>query len=216
MTVVRRGCACDAAGMSDLDDVLAFWFSPEPTTNAEMDARSRMWFRGGPDVDASIRERFGRLVEDARAGRLDAWAETTRGALGLVILIDQFSRNLYRGDAASFSCDDKALALAREGYDTGRFATLGVLERTFAAMPFRHAEDLEAQKRGVALAVTDALAAEPHQKDFLVMAVDFARKHLDVIARFGRFPHRNETLGRASTPEEREYLAYLKFAGQWL
>jgi uncharacterized protein (DUF924 family) len=115
-----------------------------------------------------------------------------------------------------FSRDPKALRLAADGYDRGRFDGFGTLEHFFASMPFRHAEDVETQRRGVALAVKDALRAEPLLLELMIYSVDWARKHLDVIVRFGRFPHRNAALGRVSTPEEIEYLEYLKIARQWL
>jgi uncharacterized protein (DUF924 family) len=196
--------------------VLSFWFEPKPTTEEETRTKMRLWFMGGDAVDREIQEKFGTLVEQARSGELDAWAQTPRGALALIILIDQFSRNLYRGRAEAFSADGKALALARAGFDSGSFDTLDVIEQLFAALPFTHHEDLESQKRAVALAQRVALRAEPIYKGFLANGIDISRKHLDVIARFGRFPHRNAALGRQSTPEEQEYLEYLEFAGQWL
>jgi uncharacterized protein (DUF924 family) len=202
--------------MNDIDRLLSYWLEPVPTSEAEVEGKKAFWFQGSADIDRDIRERFGALVERARRGDLDAWIESPRGTLALIILIDQFSRNLYRGTPAAFACDPLALGLARQGYESGRFRDFGTLEHLFAAMPFRHAEDIETQKRAVALAVGDALHAEPHLKSLCVYSVDWARKHLDVVVRFGRFPHRNVALGRSSTPEELEYLAYLKAAGQWL
>lgn len=199
-----------------MQTVLSYWLTPQPTTAEEASARLRFWFEGGKAVDEEIRARFGALVGRACAGELDAWTETPHGSLALIVLLDQFTRNVYRGTAQAFAADAKALALAGAGYESGKFADLDPLERMFAAMPFRHAEDVEAQKRGVALAVGDALRGPPHLKDLLVFSVDWARKHLDVVVRFGRFPHRNPVLGRRSTPEEIEYLDYLKAAGQWL
>jgi uncharacterized protein (DUF924 family) len=139
-----------------------------------------------------------------------------RAARRAIILIDQFSRNIHRGTPAAFSADEKALAIADAGYAAGRFADLDVNESMFASMPFRHAENLQAQQRCVAITVHDALRGKVEWRKQLADNVDWARKHLDVVARFGRFPHRNATLGRASTPDEAEYLACLKQAGQWL
>jgi uncharacterized protein (DUF924 family) len=206
----------EAEQIEQIENVLSYWLSPQPQTEAEIEARKALWFTGSEATDQEIRRRFAGLVAQARAGELDGWSATPRGALALIILIDQFSRNLHRGGAAAFSHDPMGLALARAGFDSGRFEELDPIARMFAALPFRHAEEVEAQKRGVALAVKDALAGAPYLKDFLVYSVDWARKHLDVIVRFGRFPHRNAALGRASTSEELEYLAYLKLAGQWL
>jgi uncharacterized protein (DUF924 family) len=202
--------------MQEIEDVLSYWLTPSPRTEAEAEARKEFWFTGSAAIDEEIRRRFGALVAAARAGRCDDWSATPRGALALIILIDQFSRNLYRGTPEAFSHDGVALALARAGFDAGHFDAFDPVERMFAALPFRHAEDLASQKRGVALAVTDALSGPAHLEAFLIYSVDWARKHLDVIVRFGRFPHRNPALGRPSTPAELEYLAYLKRARQWL
>jgi uncharacterized protein (DUF924 family) len=203
--------------MSDVDDILSFWIEPAPKTEAELETRKQFWFgSSSAELDKDIERRFGGLVERAHAGELDAWKETMRGTLALVILIDQFSRNIYRGSAKAFAADDKALSIVRAGYDAGLFDELDPVVRIFAALPFRHAEDIPSQKRAVDLAVDDALAGLPFQKDFLIYSVDWARKHLDVIVRFGRFPHRNAALGRQPTSKEVQYLKYLKFAGQWL
>jgi uncharacterized protein (DUF924 family) len=202
--------------MSDIDRVLAFWIEPKPDTEEAMQAKFRFWFSGGDQIDRDIHDKFGPLVERARAGELDDWAATPRGALALIILIDQFSRNLYRGRPESFSADGKALELARAGFDSGKFSDFDAIDLMFASLPFCHAEDLESQKRSVALSQRAALKAPPATKKLMVGGVEFARKHLDVIARFGRFPHRNAQLGRSATPEEAEYLEFSKFAGQWL
>jgi uncharacterized protein (DUF924 family) len=202
--------------MSDVDLVLSFWLEPKPDTEEAVQARFKLWFIGGPDVDRQIKERFGALVERARNGDLDDWAKEPKTRLALIILLDQFSRNLYRGSKEAFAKDPKALELARSGFDDGLFTGLDSLDRMFCYLPFSHAEDLDLQRRAVRLAVASFADARPAWQKPLVGAVDFARKHLDVIARFGRFPHRNETLGRESTAEEKEYLAYLKAAGQWL
>jgi uncharacterized protein (DUF924 family) len=192
--------------VSDIDEVLDYWFGGDPK------AQQKKWFNGGPAVDAEISSKFAALVEQARAGQLDAWGSSPRGALAWLILVDQFSRNLYRDQAEAFSCDPKALAWARA--HLAQFEALPAVERMFTLLPFEHAEDLEAQKQGVALMVQVALDAGA--PDDLKIAVDYGRKHLDVIARFGRFPHRNAVLGRASTPDEQTYLAYGKLTKQWL
>jgi uncharacterized protein (DUF924 family) len=202
--------------MNEIEDVLTFWLDPFPTSAAQAEERKAFWFGGNADLDRQIRERFGPLVERARSGELDAWTTTLRGTLALTILIDQFSRNLHRGTPQAFSADHRALDIVARGYDAGSFDGATFVEDFFLAMPFRHAEEVEPQKRGVALAVRAALRAPPELLDLAIYSVDWARKHLDVIVRFGRFPHRNAAMGRASTPEEVEYLAYLKAAGQWL
>ena len=130
-----------------IDDVLAYWFEPHPTTPEEVEARRRFWFESSDATDREIRERFGALVEQARAGRLDAWRATTRGTLALLVLLDQFSRNLHRGRPDAFSHDPVALAIAEDAFATGRFDELGLCVRMFAALPYRHAEDVAAQVR---------------------------------------------------------------------
>lgn len=192
--------------MSEIDEVLSYWFGGDPA------AQQNKWFNGGPKVDAEISSKFGPLVEQARTSQLDSWSATPGGALAWLILVDQFSRNVYRDKAEAFACDPKALAWART--HRAKLATLPPSQQVFTLLPFEHAEDLEAQKQGVALMVELALAAGA--PDDLKAAVDYGRRHLDVIARFGRFPHRNAVLGRASTPDEQTYLAYGKLTKQWL
>jgi uncharacterized protein (DUF924 family) len=202
--------------MTDIDRVLQFWLEPKPHTPEEIATKSELWFAGGTDLDRQIRVQFGHLVEQARNGELSSWADTPRGRLALIILIDQFSRNVYRGNPQAYSADAKALELAIAGHDTGAFAHLDSIELMFAYLPFTHAEDLAMQKRAVELAQRAALAAPDAWRGMLYGAVDYARKHLDVVARFGRFPHRNIILGRVTTSEENAYLDYLRIADQWL
>ncbi|HEX6273784.1 MAG TPA: DUF924 family protein [Polyangiaceae bacterium] len=202
--------------MSDQDRVLSFWLEPKPTTEDALAARQKIWFMGGKEIDRQIDEQFRSLVEAALRGELDGWAATARGRLALVILLDQFPRNIYRGTPQSFAADSKAVALSASGYDTKLFDGLDALDHMFLTLPFSHAEDLELQKRAVRNAVHYALGAPAEWRAMTRAGVDFARKHLDVIARFGRFPHRNAVLGRESSAEEREYLEYLREAGQWL
>jgi len=202
--------------MATVDEILSFWLEPKPKTEEEMDLRGKLWFGGGPSLDKRINESFGAALESARRGELDAWAAEPRGRLALIILLDQFSRNVFRGKPEAFAQDEKALALARAGWDDGMFDRFDAIDRLFVSLPFSHAEDLDAQRRAVQLCQASLSGAPEMWRKMLIGAVDFARKHLDVVARFGRFPHRNETLGRESTKEEKEYLAYLKDVGQWL
>ncbi len=202
--------------MDDIDHILTYWLDPKPQSEVDAAARWKFWFSSSDVVDKEVRERFGVLVDRARRGELDEWTATPRGALALIILIDQFSRNLYRGTPEAFSADPHALALARAGFENGAFTDFDVFDHVFVALPFRHAEDLEAQRFALDVAQRDAMRGAPAHRAFLVNSVVWARKHYDVIARFGRFPHRNAALGRATTPEEAEYLEYLKLAGEWL
>lgn len=167
--------------------VLAYWFDP---------ATKPKWFAGGTAFDEEVRARLGPLYDKAAAGGLDGWAAETPGLLALVVLFDQVPRNVYRGTPAAFATDPQALALARLAVDQGQDEALAVDERAFLYLPFEHAETLADQDRSVAL--FRALG----QPDYL----DYAIRHRDVIARFGRFPHRNAILGRPSTAAEVAFL----------
>jgi uncharacterized protein (DUF924 family) len=179
-------------------EVLAFWFG-------RSDAVDARWFKRSDAFDAAIRARFGATVQLALAGRLDGWAAQPPEALALILLLDQFTRNMYRGTPAAFAGDAQALTLALQLVHSGEHLRLPPLQRWFAYLPLEHAEDLTLQQQCVHL--FEALAAEegPH-REALAGALDYARRHHDVVARFGRFPHRNAILGRASTAEEAAFL----------
>jgi uncharacterized protein (DUF924 family) len=195
------------------DEILEFWFG-ESEDAAQRPDRMQLWFGGGDEVDRKIRERFGATLEQARSGAFDDWAETARGRLALIVLIDQFSRNVYRGSAEAFSKDALALRLARDGLDNGHYAQLSCFEQLFFVMPLEHAEDLVQQERAVALYEAWAKALPAPLESLGKTVVDFARMHRDVIARFGRFPTRNQALGRASTPSEEAHVKEAKAAGR--
>jgi prolyl oligopeptidase len=181
--------------------VLSFWFGP-PGGPDEGQPRAA-WFSKDPAFDAEIRERFGALIEQALEGGLRDWdAHGASGALARILLLDQFTRNSLRDTARAFAGDALALRAALTLLDAGGDRALTTLQRVFAYLPLEHAEDLALQHRSVAL--FEALAAEDAQR---ADALDYARRHLAVIERFGRFPHRNAALGRTSTPEELDYLA---------
>jgi uncharacterized protein (DUF924 family) len=204
------------ASVAAIDEILGFWLEPKPETAEEMEQRGKLWFMGGPEVDREIKERFGTLVAQARAHELEDWTETMRGTLALVILLDQFPRNLYRGSASAFASDAQAVAIVEAGFASGRFAEADSLDLLFLLLPYSHAEDLALQRKACELSVRGVMTGKPEWKKMLASGLDFARKHLDVIARFGRFPHRNAVLGRTSTPVESEYLECLRQLGQWL
>lgn len=144
--------------------------------------------------------RFSGLLESALAGKLSAWERTPLAALALIVLLDQFPRNIFRGDPRSFAGDPLALRVARMAVRRGFDTLLRPVERTFVYLPFEHAEDLAAQRQSLRLFA--ALARDSNGAS----TVDYALRHYDIIARFGRFPHRNAMLGRESTPEEAEFL----------
>jgi uncharacterized protein (DUF924 family) len=179
-------------------DVLEFWFDPAHAAN---------WFAKDPAFDEEIRRRFAAAVEDAAHGRLDAWADTPAGRLALLILLDQFPRNLHRGEARAWAADVKAQRVALSGLDEGFDQALPPLQRVFAYLPLEHAEDMGLQQRSVALFEALHAQAPAAERARFAEFVGYARRHREVIARFGRFPHRNAVLGRDSTAAEREYLA---------
>jgi uncharacterized protein (DUF924 family) len=182
-------------------DVLDFWFLP---SSDEGHGKPRKeWFRKDARFDAAIAERFGGAIAQAIAGGLREWdREGAHGTLARILVLDQFTRNAFRGTPESFSGDALALAAAIELEASGADRGLAPLQRWFAYMPFEHAEDARMQEKAVKLFAE--LAA--HGPDF-AGALDYAHRHRGVIARFGRFPHRNAILGRASTPEELVFLS---------
>ena len=179
-----------------MKDILDFWFLDGADT-------PRMaWFRKDAAFDAEIGARFGALVAPAREGALDGWAATPHGALALLILLDQFPRNLFRASSEAFAGDAHARALAHRAVLAQRMdKALTPVQRVFLYLPFEHAEDLPAQDISVAL--FEGLRDHPG----LFSNIDYAWRHRAVIARFGRFPHRNAVLGRINTPAEAAYLA---------
>ncbi len=198
----------EAVAASGPEEVLSYWF-PEGINDADLQTLRRQgkrWMAGGPEVDKEITKRFGELLEQARRGELDHWADTPRGRLALIIVLDQFSRNIYRGSPLSYAQDEKALELALEGIEVGMDLELGAVERNFFWLPLGHSEDLALHKRSVRHAEEEAANAPPHQRAMAEFGVSQAKAARSVIARFGRHPHRNEILGRTSTPEELEYL----------
>lgn len=169
------------------DDVLHFWYS---------DAARAKWFVKDEAFDAEIRRRFAVLYEHVRDGAHADWKDSPRGLLALVVVLDQFPRNMFRGSAQAFASDDLALTLAELGIAKGFNVRLSPEERMFLYMPLQHAEKIDVQEQAV------ARFAELELDDTL----DFAKQHRDIILRFGRFPHRNAVLGRESTVEETEFL----------
>lgn len=184
-----------AAMTKDQDRLLSFWFGG--VARPEFADFRPAWFNGDAELDAVLRRDFLPLHIQAAAGRLNGWAETPQGLLALVLLLDQAPRNLFRGTARAFATDAQALALARAGVRAGLDAALSPLQRLFLYLPFEHSESFADQERAVAL-----IAPLGHEQTSW-----HARHHHGIIARFGRFPHRNAVLGRATTPAEAEWLA---------
>jgi uncharacterized protein (DUF924 family) len=191
----------------EFEEVLRFWL-PEHLRDdhAAMVSQFEWWFGGG--ADSAIVERFAPVLERAGRGELDHWSDRPRSRLALIIVLDQFSRSIHRGTARVYVQDQKALALALEGIEIGHYAALETpWEKTFFFLPLGHSEQLEHLETAVRLAEELAGQAPSELRRILEHSASQARGHRDVIARFGRHPHRNAILGRQSTPEELDYLA---------
>jgi len=190
-----------------IDAVLDFWFDTNASTQEERTARTRRWFARDDAFDAQIRTRFGTLVERAIDGELGPeWSATTRARLAQILLVDQFTRNAHRGSARAFAGDARAQRLALELVDSGDDRALAPIERVFAYLPLEHAEDAALQERSVALFEALAAQAPAAERASFDNYADYARRHRDVIARFGRFPHRNAALGRVNGADEQAWL----------
>lgn len=172
-------------------EVLNFWF---------VESGPAQWFRKDEAFDETIRERFGGLVEEALGGALEAWGDSDVGAVALILVLDQFTRNLFRGEGRSYAGDEKALALSLRVQARGTWTAMEGRHKHFLLIPMMHSESLEIQERSLPL-FKEHCGERVH---------DFGVRHRDIIARFGRFPHRNAALGRTSTPEE---VAFLKEPG---
>jgi uncharacterized protein (DUF924 family) len=181
------------AEAADQHAVVSFWLAQSEKT----------WFTADPAFDAEVVRRFSDLVEQAKSGALDHWAETAEGSLALVILLDQMTRNIYRDSPEMYAADSKALDVAKGAIERGFDIELPKEKRRWLYMPFMHSEDLADQERSVELFDASEMSA----------SLPFAVEHADVIRRFGRFPHRNAILGRHTTPEEAEFLESGGFAG---
>jgi uncharacterized protein (DUF924 family) len=186
-----------------IEAVHDFWFGPLDEAGLCAPEQHDLWFKSSDEIDAAIRARFGELTGRATAGQLEAWEDSDAGAVALVILLDQFNRNIHRGTPAAFAGDERALALAQHYIETGHYRRLPAIHQGFLYMPLEHAEDLDVQEECVTL--FEELAAITGNQ-MIADYVRYAIAHRDVIARFGRFPHRNAILGRTSTPEELAYL----------
>ncbi len=180
--------------MTEAREVLRFWLGDSPGM------RRRMWFEKDPSFDATLRARFLRAYTAAAAGTLAAWSGDARGALALIVLTDQLPRNMFRGTAQAFATDPLALESAKRVVASGWDTQLSPVERMFVYLPYEHSEVVEDQEISLQLFAT--LGGFPETADL----PDYARRHWEIVKRFGRFPHRNAILGRANTAEEAEFL----------
>jgi len=184
-----------------------FWFGETVTDPAAIAGRMDFWFTEDASRDAAIRSGWLSHVEDAFAGRLDKMGATPLGRLALILLLDQFPRNVFRGTARAFEKDGRARYLMRDGMSQQMDLALSPIERCFFYMPLQHSEFLDDQESSVSRYRQLLSEVSVEQQDVYQAFLDYARLHRDIVARFGRLPHRNLTLNRLSTAEERAYLA---------
>lgn len=184
--------------MSRVDDILEFWFG-QPD-DPEYGKSRKIWFTKDAKFDEAVRSRFLADYEMAAMGLLDRWKETPESNLASIVVLDQFSRNMFRGTPQAFATDPQALAIAQHAVANGFDKHLLPVQRMFVYLPFEHSENLEHQRQCVAL--FNQLSDDPE----CASGIEYAERHLQIIERFGRFPHRNRILGRETTPEEEEFL----------
>ena len=199
--------------MDEARQVRDFWFGKLPLTAEALPERMSLWFPGGESpedfkgLDNMIRTRFGPMVLRATRGDLASWADSPRRCLSLIILLDQFPRNMFRGTARAFATDDQALAVTLSGMQSAADGALDVVERIFFYMPLQHAEVREVQDESVA-AYRRLLTEAPQEiRGIFEQSLQSAEHHRELIEKFGRFPHRNRALARANTPEEEAWLS---------
>lgn len=216
MTRFIIGLLCSLIALSTLcaeesidpkaQEILDFWFGPIKTADDFPQDKIILWFGKKDDVDKDMRNKYEYLVQAAANHELDSWTRTPRGRLALILLLDQFPRNIYRDTPQAFAYDQQALKLAFEGIDKNEDAQLLPIERAFLYFPLMHSEDPKIQKISIekyhALAQSVPTALYSNYRSY----ERFALRHFDVINSFGRFPHRNKILGRDSTPEEIDFL----------
>ena len=188
-----------------IDEVLQFWFG-DLVGGFPVTDRNRLWWQGGAEVDREIDFLFGSRVNAALRGELDDWKETPRGRLALVILLDQFTRNIYRGMVEAFQGDHFARKIVLDSLDRKHDEALEFSERIFFYMPLEHTESLDAQDLCISRLESLLLEVPLIDRHRVNSVIDYASQHRDMIIRFGRFPHRNHVLGRESTPEELAFL----------
>jgi uncharacterized protein (DUF924 family) len=187
-------------------DVLDFWFGDGLALGWPSDDRSALWFKGGPALDEDIRTRFGPMVERALNGELTDWENTIHDRLALIILLDQFTRNVHRGQARAFAGDVRAQRLVLQSLALDQDAELPTIGRVFLYMPLMHAESAALQDECVIKFEALARQSPPELQQKLQGNLNAAREHAEIVHRFGRFPHRNAVLGRTNTAEEGAFL----------
>lgn len=190
-----------------IDSILSFWFREQELSAPQIDHRMDIWFGEDPVLDHEIEKEFSDDVDAACSGSLDHWAAEPHGRLALILLIDQFRRNIHRNTAAAFSRDNLALKLCVEGAVEKKDKGLTPIQRVFFYMPLQHAESRKVQAKSVELYARLAEVVSPTYRETFLTVAQFAELHRDIVEQFGRFPHRNALLDRENTAEEAKYLA---------
>ena len=190
-----------------IEAVLSFWFEEQALSAPQIDRRMEIWFGSDPVFDLEISKEFTDDVDLASAGKLNHWAESPRGRLALIIMIDQFRRNIYRNTVKAFSKDKLALKYCVEGAMKKHEQDLTPIEKVFFYMPLQHAESRKVQAKSAEIYRRIAASVSPTYQETFETILQFAELHKDIIDQFGRFPHRNKLMERENTSEENEYLA---------
>ncbi|MBY5992628.1 DUF924 family protein [Ferrimonas balearica] len=191
----------------EIDQVLDFWFGTLDEQGLPVEPMNKLWFGASELSDAAIRQRFGQMHRQAVEGELAPWLDSSRGRLALIILLDQFSRNLFRGQAEAFAYDATALGLCKTGIEQEWDTPLPLAHKLFFYMPLQHSESLSDQFLGVRMLEQMLPGLSGPARQTVADTLRFQQLHLEIIQRFDRFPHRNKVLGRANTAEESQYLA---------
>lgn len=193
--------------MTTAAEIIEFWFGPTAEDHVVAERQAELWWGKSAPIDQQIGDRFQAVVDSALNGQLDAWASSPTGRLALVITLDQFTRTIWRDSDRAFSGDEQALKLSLESLQNGQDVKLSPIQRVFLYMPLEHAESLEHQDQSVEMFRALAASAPKAASKIFDGYVDFAVRHQEIVARFGRFPHRNALLGRNSTSEELDFLS---------
>ncbi|HSD37577.1 MAG TPA: DUF924 family protein [Rhodocyclaceae bacterium] len=193
--------------METTETILGFWFGSSPDDAIVAKEKTALWWAKDATTDQHMRERFAPTLQQAANGALRDWQTTPEGRLALILLCDQFPRNIYRDTPQSFAFDEQARSLCKKGIDAGADEVLRPIQRVFFYLPLEHSESLDDQNESVALFEALATGMPAAQRKEFAGYVDFAKHHRAIIERFGRFPHRNAILGREATAEELAFLS---------
>ncbi len=188
------------------EQILTFWFADAVHDVQAVQKRYKFWFEATPETDQQIHDQFLDVYYQARSGALETWQAAPHSCLALLITLDQFPRNLFRGTPEAFATDSQAQQMCQHGLRQNYLSELNCAEQLFFLMPLQHAEDVARQEESLRLSEATLAQAPPDWHEFLSSFLGSTRKHLEIIQRFGRFPHRNVVLGRESTPEEQAFL----------